>query len=441
MRPILLACAALWLASPSASHAAAPAGNAGKPNFVVIFIDDMGYGDIGPFGSKLNRTPHLDRMAAEGMKLTSFYAAPVCSVSRAQMMTGCYGARVSVPGVYFPAGPDGLHPQEDTIADLLKPQGYATMCIGKWHLGDQPEFLPTKQGFDHYLGIPYSNDMQRKSLETGQRVVPLVRDDKVAELLTDEAQSTVTERYTDEAVKFIREHATARSSCTSRTPPCTRRSHPGSAFQGKSANGRFGDWVEEVDWSVGRVLDTLRELKLDREHAGDLHQRQRPVAGQGQGRRRGRAPARRQRQHLGRRRARADHRLVARPDRRGKDVRCRRRHDRPAAHADEPGGRHAAGRARDRRTRHRPAAARPDHHFAARGPLLLCRLHAAGRAARTMEAGPRAATRIDGQGSDRRCQAARGRVCTTWTTRSANRRTSPPSTPTWCSGSRIWRPR
>jgi arylsulfatase A len=263
MRPVLLACAALWLASPSLSHAAAPAQATGRPNLVVIFIDDLGYGDIGPFGSKLNRTPHLDRMAAEGLKLTSFYAAPVCSVSRAQLMTGCYGARVSVPGVYFPAGPEGLHPQEDTIADLVKPQGYATMCIGKWHLGDQPDFLPTKQGFDHYFGIPYSNDMQRKSQETRQAVVPLVRDDKVAELLTDEAQATVTERYTDEAVKFIREHRDGPFFLYFPHTAVHTPLAPGAAFQGKSANGRFGDWVEEVDASVGRVLDTLRESKLD----------------------------------------------------------------------------------------------------------------------------------------------------------------------------------
>ena len=263
MKHILFVFAALWLASPSATCAAAAAPPAGKPNLVVIFIDDMGYGDIGPFGSKLNRTPHLDRMAAEGMKLTSFYAAPVCSVSRAQLLTGCYGARVSVPGVYFPGHAEGLNPQEDTIADLLKPQGYATMCIGKWHVGDQPEFLPTKQGFDHYLGIPYSNDMQRKSLETGERVVPLVRDDKVAELLTDEAQTTVTERYTDEAVKFIREHHDAPFFLYFPHTAVHTPIYPGAAFQGKSANGRFGDWVEEVDASVGRVLDTLRELKLE----------------------------------------------------------------------------------------------------------------------------------------------------------------------------------
>lgn len=148
---------------------------ASQPNIVIHFIDDLGYGDIGPFGAVKQKTPHLDRMAREGMKLTSFYAAPVCSVSRAQMMTGCYGARVSVPGVYPPGAKNGLHPQEHTIADRLKPLGYATQCIGKWHLGDQPAFLPTKQGFDHYLGIPYSNDMLKTASVDGRRVVPLVR--------------------------------------------------------------------------------------------------------------------------------------------------------------------------------------------------------------------------------------------------------------------------
>ena len=142
-----------------ALHAADATVPAVKPNFVVILIDDMGYGDIGPFGSKVNRTPNLDRMAKEGMKLTSFYAAPVCTPSRAQMMTGCYAKRVSLPFVLCPVSKTGSAPQERTVAELLKPRGYATECIGKWHLGDQPEFLPTRTGFDHYVGLPYSNDM------------------------------------------------------------------------------------------------------------------------------------------------------------------------------------------------------------------------------------------------------------------------------------------
>ncbi len=241
-----------FLASACVSAADSP------PNIIVILIDDMGYGDIGPFGATKQKTPNLDRMAKEGMKLTSFYAAPACSVSRAQLLTGSYGTRVNVPWVYMPASPQGLNPEEITIADHLKKLGYATACIGKWHVGDQPEFLPTKQGFDHYFGIPYSNDMQRKSTESGKRVTPLLRDDKVLELLTDEEQSLIVERYTDEAISFI--------SNNKEKPFFLYLPHTaiyaGKAFQGKSNNGRVGDWIEEVDWSTGRILDTLRDLKL-----------------------------------------------------------------------------------------------------------------------------------------------------------------------------------
>src|SRR6478735_8182163 len=253
----------LPLAALAAGALPALAGEpAKKPNVVIVFIDDLGYADIGPFGATKQKTPNLDRMAAEGMKLTSFYAAPVCSVSRAQLMTGCYGARVSVPGVYFPAGPQGLNPKEFTVAERLKELGYATQCVGKWHLGDQPEFLPTRQGFDHYFGIPYSNDMQRKAKKTGERVVPLLRDEKVAELLTDEAQSRIVERYTDEAVGFLRANKDRPFFLYLPHTAVHTPIHAGEKFRGKSANGRFGDWVEEVDWSVGRVLDTLGELKL-----------------------------------------------------------------------------------------------------------------------------------------------------------------------------------
>ena len=251
--------AVVVLTAGSAATAAEPAR---KPNVVIIFVDDLGYADIGPFGATKQKTPNLDRMAAEGMKLTSFYAAPVCSVSRAQVMTGCYGARVSVPGVYFPAGPQGLNPKEFTIAERLKEHGYATQCVGKWHLGDQPEFLATKQGFDHYLGIPYSNDMQRKSKETGERVVPLLRDDKVAELLTDARQSKIVERYTDEAVGFIKANKDKPFFLYMPHTAVHTPIHPGEKFRGKSGNGRFGDWVEEMDWSVGQIFDTLRDLKL-----------------------------------------------------------------------------------------------------------------------------------------------------------------------------------
>jgi arylsulfatase A len=262
MKAIPLFFSVMLLAAPAVLLAAAPAP-AAKPNVVIIFMDDMGYADIGPFAATKQKTPNLDRMAREGMKLTNFYAAPVCSVSRAQLLTGCYGARVSVPGVYGPGGKEGLNPAEHTIAERMKEQGYASMCIGKWHVGDQPEFLPTRQGFDHYFGIPYSNDMQKKAAETGASVVPLVRDDKVEELLTDEAQNRIEERYTAEALSFIRASKDRPFLLYLAHTAVHTPIHPGAAFAGKSNNGRFGDWVEEVDWSVGRVLDTLRELQLD----------------------------------------------------------------------------------------------------------------------------------------------------------------------------------
>jgi len=239
-----------------------PAAMADRPNFVVIFIDDLGYGDIGPFGATKQKTPQLDRMAAEGMRLTSFYAAPVCSVSRAQLLTGCYGVRVGVPGVYFPASPSGLNPAEATVAERLKPLGYATACIGKWHLGDQPEFLPTRQGFDRYFGIPYSNDMQQVSAETGERVVPLLRDEKVEALLTDEMQGGLVEKSTTEAVRFIEESKDRPFFLYMPHTAVHVPLHPGERFRGTSQNGTFGDWVAEVDWSVGEVLATLRRLKL-----------------------------------------------------------------------------------------------------------------------------------------------------------------------------------
>ena len=235
-----------------------------RPNLVLIFIDDMGYGDIGPFGSTVNRTPNLDRMASEGMKLTSFYAAPVCSASRAQLMTGCYAPRVSVPGVFFPAGSRGLNPAEHTVADYLGQLGYATMCVGKWHLGDQRAFLPVNNGFDGYLGIPYSNDMGRRSAADGRSVHPLIRDDRVAELLDNEDQRRITRLYTEEAVKFIEKNAGKPFFLYLPHTAMHVPLYPHPDFVGKSENGTYGDWVEEVDWSVGRIIETLQRLKLDK---------------------------------------------------------------------------------------------------------------------------------------------------------------------------------
>ncbi len=265
---VLLASSVAWGAAPA--QAAAPP----KPNFVVILVDDLAYGDIGPFGSKLNRTPNLDQMASEGLTLTSFYAAPCCTPSRAQMMTGCYAQRVSMPTVVHPGSPIGLSAKEHTVASLLKGQGYATMAIGKWHLGDQPEFLPTRRGFDHYFGLPYSNDMEIRKGASPKKVaqkksnpakltappLPLLRDDKVVEAPAE--QDTLTTRYTEEAAKFMTANKDHPFFLYFAHTAVHVPLHPGTAFKGKSANGLYGDWVEEVDWSVGRVLDTLQELKL-----------------------------------------------------------------------------------------------------------------------------------------------------------------------------------
>ncbi len=232
-----------------------------KPNIVLIFIDDLGYADIGPFGNKLARTPHLDRMAAEGMKFTSFYATPVCSMSRASLMTGSYSARVSIPGVLFPKDTIGLHSNEITLAEIVKEKGYATVCIGKWHLGWQKEFLPTRQGFDHYFGLPYSNDMSVLAHGTRFPPLPLIRDETV--LGTEPDQSQFTRQFTEEAVKFIREN---RAKPFFLYLPHVMVHNPlaaSGAFRGKSKDGILGDAIEEIDWSVGQIMATLKELKLD----------------------------------------------------------------------------------------------------------------------------------------------------------------------------------
>lgn len=240
------------------------------PNFVVIFCDDLGYGDIGCFGSSVHRTPNIDRMAREGIRLTSFYSTSgVCTPSRSSLMTGCYPRRVNMHEdgrggwVLFPSGLKGLHPDEVTIADLLQDAGYATAIVGKWHLGDQPAFLPTRQGFDQYFGIPYSNDMGRWNKNRNYPPLPLMRNETVIETEPDQAQ--LTRRYTEEAVSFIEAN---RQRPFFLYLPHTMPHNPvasSKGFAGKSANGGFGDCVEEIDWSTGQILDTLRRLKLDRQ--------------------------------------------------------------------------------------------------------------------------------------------------------------------------------
>ena len=235
------------------------------PNYIVIFCDDLGYGDLGCYGSKKNRTPRIDQLAAGGMRFTDFYSSsPVCTPSRSSLMTGCYARRVGMHEdftghwVLIPRSRRGLNPKELTVAEALKAKGYATICIGKWHLGDQPQHLPTAHGFDEYYGIPYSNDMQ--SARRGDPPLPLVDEKTVIEAPAN--QATLTQRYTKRAVEFIEKNK-ARPFFL--YLPHTFPHLPLFAsknFHGKSANGRYGDSVEEIDWSTGQILDCLDRLKL-----------------------------------------------------------------------------------------------------------------------------------------------------------------------------------
>lgn len=252
-----------------------------RPNFVIINIDDMGYADIEPYGSRLNRTPNLKRMAAEGRKLTCYYAAPVCSPSRASLMTGCYPKRaLSIPHVLFPGNAQGLHPDELTVAELLKAAGYQTGMVGKWHLGDQPQFLPTRQGFDEYYGLPYSNDMGPaadgvksnlgkplpKTRRKGQPPLPLLRNETVIKRVLANDQVEIVENYTREAERLIQSYAQSDKPFFLYLPHTAVHFplYPGKDFQGKSKHGLFGDWVEELDASVGRVLAALKENGFDK---------------------------------------------------------------------------------------------------------------------------------------------------------------------------------
>ncbi|MCP4889042.1 MAG: sulfatase [Planctomycetaceae bacterium] len=240
------------------------------PNLIVIFVDDMGYGDLGCFGSKVHATPVLDQMAAEGMRLTDFYSScSVCTPSRASLMTGCYPRRVNMHVdennlcVLFPRARKGLSLDEVTVAEVLKTAGYQTMCIGKWHLGDHPTFLPTRHGFDQYFGIPYSNDMGSRQNKRGNPPLPLLRNETVIEAPVQ--QATITARYTDEAIQFIRQNQQRPFFLYLPHTAVHLPLFPGEAFRGKSKDGSYGDWVEEVDWSTGQILETLKELGIDKE--------------------------------------------------------------------------------------------------------------------------------------------------------------------------------
>jgi arylsulfatase A len=240
-----------------------------RPNFIIILCDNLGYGDVGCFGSKLHRTPHIDRMAQQGMRFTDFYSTSgVCTPSRASLLTGCYPRRVNMHvaedgrPVLSPVAKKGLHPDEVTIAELLRARGYATACIGKWHLGDQLPFLPTRQGFDYYLGIPYSDDMTARP-ERGWPPLPLMVNEEVVEAPVD--RNLLTKRYTERAIKFIKANKEKRFFVylSHAMPGSTTSPFSSRQFQGKSANGPWGDSVEELDWSTGEILEALGQLDLD----------------------------------------------------------------------------------------------------------------------------------------------------------------------------------
>lgn len=246
------------------------------PNIVLIFMDDMGYGDLNANGALGYHTPHIDKLAAQGMRFTNFYAAqPICSASRAGILTGCYPNRIGIPGAIFPNSKVGLHSDEETIPELLKKKGYATAMVGKWHLGDAKEFLPLQHGFDEYFGLPYSNDMWPIAYGNGEitkwtswkldmPLLPLIEGNKTIEHIESMIQmDELTTRYTKKAVRFIKKNR--------KKPFFLYFAHSmphvplavSNKFKGKSEQGLYGDVMMEIDWSVGQIMKVLKDNSLD----------------------------------------------------------------------------------------------------------------------------------------------------------------------------------
>lgn len=255
---------------------AARAEKTPAPNIVIIFMDDMGYGDMECYGGFPYHTPNINRLAARGMRFTNFYAAQaVCSASRAALLTGCYPNRIGVSGAFMPWSDIALHPEEQTIAELLHDKGYRTGMVGKWHLGQKQPFLPLQQGFDEYLGLPYSNDMwpvefdgtpitDSNNRKFRYPPLPLIDgNNKIREIKTLEDQATLTGLYTERAVAFIKKNK--------HKPFFLYLAHSmphvpiaaSARFKNKSGGGLFGDMMEEVDWSVGEIMRVLDEQKLN----------------------------------------------------------------------------------------------------------------------------------------------------------------------------------
>jgi arylsulfatase A len=247
-----------------------------SPNLVVIFIDDMAYADIGPFGGKIP-TPNLDRMAKQGMRFTDFSAATaVCSASRAALLTGCYHRRVGISGALGPNAKHGLHEREMTLAEVCKQKDYATACFGKWHLGHHPKFLPTSHGFDEFYGLPYSNDMwplhpayahlptAAERRKRGYPDLPLIEGVTVADKSVSGAdQEQLTTQYTERAVRFIDKNKDKPFFCYVPHSMVHVPLFVSDKFKGKSGHGLFGDVVMEIDWSVGQILDAVKRAGVD----------------------------------------------------------------------------------------------------------------------------------------------------------------------------------
>ncbi|MEM9144377.1 MAG: sulfatase, partial [Bacteroidota bacterium] len=252
-------------------------GEKEKPNIVIVFTDDQGYADVGVYGAQGFATPHIDQMANTGMKFTDFYvASSVCSPSRAALLTGCYPQRIGIPQVLFPERENtvwdptdrksktGIHSDETTLAEMLKAQGYATACFGKWHLGHHKPFMPLQQGFDEYFGLPYSNDMRpgKKPGKTPYPKLPLIQDNQVFRYMEDD-QSTLTTEYTEQALDFIqRNRDTPFFMYVAHSMPHIPL-YVTDKFKGHSQKGIYGDVIEEIDWSVGQINKTLKELGLE----------------------------------------------------------------------------------------------------------------------------------------------------------------------------------
>ena len=247
------------------------------PNIVVIFTDDQGYSDVGIYGARGFATPNLDKMAAQGVRFTDFYVAqPVCSASRAALLTGCYPNRIGISGALGPNATHGIHEDEVTLAELCKSKGYRTAMFGKWHLGHHPKFLPPRHGFDEYCGTPYSNDMwplhpdlvklpaDSEKRKRGYPDLPLIEGDQIADPeITGEDQTQFTTIFTNRAVDFISRNKSY--------PFFLYVAHPmphvplfvSKKYAGKSAQGLYGDVISELDWSVGRILDSIKQNDLD----------------------------------------------------------------------------------------------------------------------------------------------------------------------------------